>query len=135
MELDDLRNSINLIQRSCNNALLRLDSLDRETAGMTSRLDTKAEFSEKFVTALAVQVARRVVDLMGPTIPIGVALWDIETIAAYLRRSPNLVRNRIVKIHSFPHSIRLPTSSSGGKAHRLWRAKDVILWAEEHVET
>lgn len=135
MELDDLRNSINLIQRSCNNALLRLDSVDGARAASISKPNIEAALSEEFVTSLAVQIARRVVDLMEPTIPLGVALWNIDTIAAYLRRSPNQVRNRIVKLDGFPHSIRLPTSSGSGKANRLWRAKDVILWAEEHVET
>jgi hypothetical protein len=63
-------------------------------------------------------------------VPIAVALWDTEAIAAYLHRSINRVRNDIVPLPTFPRPIRLPVS---GRAQALYKAREVIAWAESHT--
>ena len=63
-------------------------------------------------------------------VPIAVALWDTEVIAMYLRRSINRVRSDIVSLPTFPRPIRLPVH---GKSQALYKAREVITWAESHT--
>ena len=63
-----------------------------------------------------------------PQIPISVDLWSVREIAAYLKRSQTAVRDRITKQTTFPQPIRLP--SEKGRGQPLWRASEVIAWAE-----
>ncbi|WP_153100824.1 hypothetical protein [Paraburkholderia hayleyella] len=82
-------------------------------------------------------LAGKVVELLDKkraAIPLDVDLWDIRLISGYLKRSENYVRNVIVNVDLFPRPIRLP-NQKGGIGSRLWRARDVILWAESHVVT
>lgn len=65
-----------------------------------------------------------------PPIPLSVDLWDIETIGLYLKRDAQVVRERIACLADFPVPIRLP--SAKGRAHPLYRATEVIAWAEGH---
>ncbi|HEB94364.1 MAG TPA: hypothetical protein ENI94_13070 [Gammaproteobacteria bacterium] len=69
--------------------------------------------------------------LIQPQIPITVDLWSVREIAAYLKRNPNNVRDRVTKLPGFPTPIRLPTES-GKRGQPLWKAKEVIAWAEKH---
>lgn len=62
-------------------------------------------------------------------LPVSVQLWDTEAIGLYLRRSRNRVRSDIVCLPSFPKPIRLPVS---GKSQALYKAREVIAWAESH---
>lgn len=62
-----------------------------------------------------------------PRIPIEFDLWDIEWIAAFLKRSPASTR-QIVKHETFPRAIRLPLSAKG---QALYWAREVIAWVEE----
>jgi hypothetical protein len=66
-------------------------------------------------------------------IPIEIDLWNVETIASYLKRSISGVRERIVCQPSFPVAIRIPTGS-GQRGHALWKAAEVIAWAMSHRE-
>ncbi|WP_321853857.1 hypothetical protein [Paraburkholderia tropica] len=68
-----------------------------------------------------------------PAIPVDIALWDAETIGTYLKRSTSVVRERVVCQPSFPVAIRIPTGA-GQRGHALWRAAEVIAWAESHRE-
>lgn len=61
--------------------------------------------------------------------PISIALWDTKDIAAYLHRSVDRVYSDIVCLPSFPKPIRLPVK---GRAHALYKARDVIQWTERH---
>lgn len=61
-------------------------------------------------------------------IPIEVDLWDTEHIAAYLKRSYSTVRDKVLPLPSFPKPIRLQTSN--GTGHPLYKAREVIRWAE-----
>jgi hypothetical protein len=63
-------------------------------------------------------------------VPIAVALWDTEEIAMYLRRSINRVRSDIVCLPTFPRPIRLPVH---GKSQALYKAREVVAWAESHT--
>lgn len=63
-----------------------------------------------------------------PTIPLSVALWDTRDIGAYLKRSTDRVRSDIVCLPTFPKPIRLPVKG----ARALYKAREVIAWAESH---
>lgn len=65
-----------------------------------------------------------------PPLPVEVDLWDTKNISAYLKRSVDTVRDDIVCLPSFPRPIRLPTP---GRAQALYKAREVIKWAESHV--
>ena len=80
------------------------------------------------IERLADAVAQR----MNPSIPLAVDLWDIATIAAYLKREPGTVREQMACLPSFPKAIRLPTSK--GRAQPLYNAKEVIAWAQSYRE-
>jgi len=62
--------------------------------------------------------------------PISVALWDTAAIGVYLGRSINRVRTDIVCLPTFPRPIRLPVP---GKSQALYKAREVIAWAESHT--
>lgn len=64
-----------------------------------------------------------------PTQPISIALWDTKDIAAYLHRSQDRVYSDIVCLPTFPRPIRLPVK---GRAHALYKAREVIAWVEKH---
>lgn len=81
-----------------------------------------ADLIDKISAALA--------DRLIPALPISVDLWDMKTIAAYLKRSPDSVRERLACLPDFPRPIRLP---SAGRAQALYKAREVIHWAESHV--
>ncbi|MEW8692251.1 MAG: hypothetical protein AB2535_14340 [Candidatus Thiodiazotropha endolucinida] len=71
---------------------------------------------------------------LSPRIPITVDLWSVREIAAYLKRSEAVVRERITPLPGFPQAIRLPVAGSKGRGQPLWKAKEVIIWAEKHQE-
>jgi hypothetical protein len=58
----------------------------------------------------------------------------IREIAAYLKRSEAVVRERITALPGFPQAIRLPVAGSKGRGQPLWKAKEVIAWTEKHQE-
>lgn len=64
-------------------------------------------------------------------IPVEVDLWDTAVIALYMKRKPAFIREQILPCPTFPAPIRLP---SEGRAHALYRAKEVIEWANSHQE-
>lgn len=66
------------------------------------------------------------------TIPIEVDLWDASHIAAYLKRSHSTVRDKILPLPSFPRPIRIQTAN--GTGHPLYKAREVIQWAESLQE-
>jgi len=71
----------------------------------------------------------RIAELSKPSIPVDIDLWDTKTIGAYLKRDIDVVRERIVCMPSFPSSIRIP-NAKGQRMQPLWRAAEVISWAE-----
>jgi hypothetical protein len=80
------------------------------------------------IEKLADEVAKR----LQPVIPLSIDLWDIATIAAFLKRDPQVVRERMACTPSFPKAIRLPTKN--GRAQPLYKAKEIIEWADRHQE-
>lgn len=73
------------------------------------------------------RLAEAVVERTKPALPVSVQLWDTEAIGVYLHRSRNRVRSDIVCLPTFPKPIRLPVS---GKSQALYKAREVIAWAE-----
>ena len=78
------------------------------------------------------RIAAAIADRVAPPVPINIALWDAETIGAYLKMSASQVLQRFAPLPSFPKAIRLPTAG-GARSHPRWRAEDVIEWAESHM--
>lgn len=78
------------------------------------------------------QFAAELAKLVRPSMPIDIALWDAETIGTYLNRDPVVVRQRYTVRPDFPKAIRLP--SAKGLSHPLYKATEVIAWAESHQE-
>ncbi|CAJ2828272.1 AlpA family phage regulatory protein [Burkholderia pseudomallei] len=77
------------------------------------------------------ELARRIAMRLTPH-----ALWDLIEVAAYLHRSEQHTRQWIVSQDGFPPLIRIPSGKRATEGARLlWRAKDVIAWAESHVAT
>ena len=64
-----------------------------------------------------------------PAIPLAVDLWDMEMLGQYFKRNPQVVRQNIACLPSFPKAIRLPTKA---KSHPLYSAKEVIEWTQRH---
>lgn len=78
------------------------------------------------------KLAIAVAESIRPAIPLSIDLWDIETIAALLKRNPQVVRERMACLPDFPKAIRLPTTK--GRAQPLYNAKEVITWAQSYQE-
>lgn len=74
------------------------------------------------------------IDKLSPRIPVTVDLWSVREIAAYLKRSEPVVRERITALPGFPQAIRLPVVGGKGRGQPLWKASEVIAWAESHQE-
>lgn len=82
-----------------------------------------------FIEKLAIQLAERI----KPSIPLSIDLWDINTIATYIKRDPATVRERLACLPDFPRAIRLP-SAKGNKGQPLYKATEVINWVTKHSE-
>jgi hypothetical protein len=67
------------------------------------------------------------INKLSPRIPIMVDLWSVKEIAAYLKRSEAVVRERITALPGFPQAIRLPVARSKGRGQSLRKAKEVIV--------
>ena len=80
---------------------------------------THIDLIERLAAAVAKQVR--------PSIPLEVDLWDIATIATYLKRSEAQVRERLACRPDFPKAIRLPTAG-GARGHALYPAKEILAW-------
>ena len=83
----------------------------------------------ELITRLAAELA----NLMRPPIPVEIDLWDIATIAAYLKRSESVVRERMACLPDFPKAIRLPSTKSA-RGQALYRAREVIDWASRYQD-
>lgn len=67
-----------------------------------------------------------------PVLPVSIDLWDTRHIAAYLKRSVDTVRDDIITLPSFPRPVRLPVRGVN-RAQALYKAREVIAWAERHT--
>ena len=63
-----------------------------------------------------------------PVIPVAVDIWDVATIAAYMKTSYRNVREKIIKQPSFPKQVNLLEE---GRSHPRFLAREVIAWAEK----
>lgn len=78
------------------------------------------------------QLAERIAAKLSPH-----ALWDLSEVAKYLHRSEQHTRQWVVTLDGFPKPLRIPSGKVTGpaRARPMWRSKDVIGWAEDHIET
>jgi hypothetical protein len=83
-------------------------------------------------TELITKLAAAVAGQLRPAIPLNIDLWDVSTIAQLLKRSDAQVRERIVCLPDFPKAIRLPSEKGSGRP--LWKAVEVLAWAEQYRE-
>lgn len=81
-----------------------------------------------------IELLLEAINKLSPRIPINVDLWSVREIAAYLKRSESVVRDRITALPGFPQAIRLPVVSGTGKGQPLWEAHEVIAWVKKHKE-
>jgi hypothetical protein len=82
---------------------------------------------------LIVRLAAELGKQLRPTLPIEIDLWDIATIATYLKRSESVVRERMACLPDFPKAIRLPSTRSV-RGQALYRAKEIIQWANYYQD-
>lgn len=98
--------------------------------------------SEIEMVCLVERIAHAIADRMIPPVPVSSQLWNGRLIGAYLQRSPAVVLERIVTLPGFPAPIRLPSTRAKPKdeiespklttGQPLWKATEVIRWAESH---
>jgi hypothetical protein len=83
------------------------------------------------------ELVRQLVDqlakLSRPAIPVEIDLWDLAMVAAYLKRSEAVVRERIACLADFPKAIR-PPSTKSSRGHPLYEAREVIAWARKYKD-
>lgn len=86
--------------------------------------------------ALIEQLTATIAQLVRPAFPVEIDLWDMATIANFLKRDPQVVRERMACLPSFPKAVRLPTMTSGkaGRSQPLYWAKEIIAWAKSYQE-
>lgn len=87
--------------------------------------------SEQQVVA---QLAAALERLARPAIPLAIDLWDIATIAQYLKRSEAVVRERMACLPDFPKAIRLPSTTTKGRGQALYKAAEVIEWTGRYQD-
>lgn len=63
--------------------------------------------------------------------PINIDLWDATRVADYLKISKSRFLNHYSIQPGFPKPGRLPSPRGAGRA--LWRARDVVEWANNIV--
>lgn len=81
--------------------------------------------AEKLMEKLVATLER----LQKSALPVEVDLWDTPAVASYLKRSHNTTRDTIIIQPDFPRPIRLP---GRGRSNPLFKAREVIAWAEGH---
>ncbi|KVO84029.1 hypothetical protein WL61_03220 [Burkholderia ubonensis] len=126
MKIDELKQMVARLQRDC-------DELIRDAKMLAEHQPQTGAISDTTLEAFSEKIAEKLVAILPPIIPLEIDLWDTKTIATYLKRNPAVVRERICCLPSFPAAIRLP-NTSGQRMHPLWKAVEVIAWAESHRE-
>lgn len=79
------------------------------------------------------RLAAALAQYIRPPIPLDVDLWDIATIAQYLKRDAQVVRERMACLPGFPKAIRLP-SITGSRGQALYRATEVLAWTMKYQD-
>jgi hypothetical protein len=82
---------------------------------------------------LIARLAAELVKQLRPAPTVEIDLWDIATIATYLKRSELVVRERIACLPDFPKAIRLPSTRTA-RGQALYRAKEIIQWANRYQD-
>ncbi|XJN75280.1 hypothetical protein ACHMW6_15410 [Pseudoduganella sp. UC29_106] len=109
--------------------ILHALELQAQANNLAKRVATQPDAVElDLIDKLALAISKR----STPRISLEIDLWDMAMIAAYLKRDPKVVRERMACLPSFPKAIRLPTTT--GRAQPLYKAIEVIAWAEKQKE-
>lgn len=58
-------------------------------------------------------------------------LWNIEEVSAYLRVPMRYGRDFLIAQPDFPRPVLLPSMGTARGGRRVWKAKDIIKWADE----
>ncbi|MBU6950926.1 AlpA family transcriptional regulator [Hahella sp. HN01] len=83
------------------------------------------------------KLAEAIIEKLQPRISTEIALWDVSTIAEYLKCSESHTMQRVICQPTFPKSIRIPTAngkSAQSRSQPRWRAKEVIEWTLSHQD-
>lgn len=68
------------------------------------------------------QLVTKLVDAIDTRcVPLDIALWDTEHLAAYLCYQPRVIREKVVTQYGFPQRIDI--------GNGRWKASEVIEWA------
>nr|WP_314606529.1 hypothetical protein [uncultured Janthinobacterium sp.] len=81
-------------------------------------------------TEVLAKLADAIEKMQRPALPLSIDLWDTNGLAAYFKRSTARIRSDIVCLPTFPRPIRLPVD---GRSQALYKAREVIAWAEKHT--
>ncbi|WP_232452346.1 hypothetical protein [Burkholderia ubonensis] len=114
MKIDELMQMVARRQRDC-------DELIRGAKVLAELQPRTGAISDATLEAFSEKIAERIVAILPPSIPLEIDLWDVKMIAAYLKRNPSVVRERICCLPSFPAAIRLP-NVNGQRMHPLWKS-------------
>ena len=106
-----------------------ISNLKREYASNT----IVRESGQPLSLASLIEQLQRAFDAQLPTaMPLSHDLWDVATIAKYLKRNDAAVRERITPLPDFPGAIRLPSKQGLGRP--LYKATEVIAWVKTYRE-
>lgn len=106
-----------------------VDAWLRQQSGLSIESSTPAAARDVLDTSRLDELARRIAMRITPQ-----ALWDLADVAEYLHRSEQHTRQWIITLDGFPRPARIPSGKAAARVHALWRAKDVIAWAESFIE-
>lgn len=81
------------------------------------------------IVRLGAELARQ----LKPSLPVEIDLWDIATIATYLKRSESVVRERMACLPDFPKAICLPSNGSI-RDQASYRVRDIIQWTAKYQD-
>jgi hypothetical protein len=76
-------------------------------------------------------LADAIADRLSKKAPLEDTLWSAKDCADYFRVNDRHFKERMATHHKFPDPCRFPTST-GGRMHPRWYAKDVITWGRRY---
>jgi hypothetical protein len=79
------------------------------------------------------QLARAVAAHLPAQMPVDIALWDGDYIAALMQMKPKYFKEQVATAPGFPQAIRVPLAS-GGRSSPRWKAEEVIEWMGKNQE-
>ena len=87
-------------------------------------MNTIAEAEVSTIVAVLERIEQA---LKTTAVPLDQALWSAEEVANYLKVAERTISESYALRRGFPAAIVL--SQGKGRAHRRWKAKEIIAWA------